>query len=925
MIKFEDSQNDEHEKTIVQRGRLMILPVYVISNGQIFYEVFNAIAALVGDSTFSTLIKISATFALLGVAVQYIRSQDIKIFGIWFVSYFFIVNVMLIPKATVQIIDSTVPGAVLVIDHVPMGIALPANLITGLSFAIEEKFEEVFHAPDDQSYSKTGLIFGSHLFRLSTGMKIVDSNLRTEFNDYVKNCVMGDILINHKYTLSQLYQATDIWNLVSQSPSPVRGLYIDNQFQTCRQATHPLKTALDNDINQKALIFYGQRIFGGISPDQAKALLMTYLQSSYDYYANISESAQQILTQNLLINTIQDGVNSYAAQTGSAASMLNYSSTKSLEQMRLAFATSRNLAGYTLPLLQTVMLLMLLCLFPVIILLAMQPYFGFLSLKNYFYSLVWVESWPILYAVFNIAMTYYIGNHTHNLANGGVTLSNVNPLAVEHSDLANMAGYLSTAIPFIAVGLIYGMARAFNNAANYIGGMMHSVASSGAAEAVSGNVSLGNTSLNNLSANKHDTNETHLHGLSTAQIANGATITTTMSGEGIYNTVSAMSQLPISLNAGLTLSETFSRSAEMARQSAMHDARSYNDAMSRASSQLESFGRSNNFQKNMGHHYAVNESTFADQALSNIYSMAQDYSSRENVSFNEALSYMTAYSIGVKGSAGVGIPKISPFHAGGDVNAGGSFQRNHTFGTNSDKSYSQSELDSLSSQFRHHLTVVENYANNQHYDTSHSQGASLLTQVASDFRNAQTSAKTYSADLSQSERLSEMANFSQSHAASIQTNFQQGFANYVRSIDPQHADNLLTNTSSQSVAAIREQYAQNYMNQYSKQFEKNFESLKQHVNPSQSFNAQANHLLQQGNSLSQEYATGAQKIDAQAGDIRFDSSPDLLAANQLQTTVTDYQTEASSQLGVGGQAINQRRGAQETMIDQKIGEGKKKF
>jgi len=36
-------------------------------------------------------------------------------------------------------------------------------------------------------------------------------------NDYFKNCVVGDIRINHKYSVDDLSESLNIWDLISKS------------------------------------------------------------------------------------------------------------------------------------------------------------------------------------------------------------------------------------------------------------------------------------------------------------------------------------------------------------------------------------------------------------------------------------------------------------------------------------------------------------------------------------------------------------------------------------------------------------------------------------------------------------------------------------------------------------------------------------
>ena len=142
---------------------------------------------------------------------------------------------------------------------------------------------------------------------------------------------------------------------------------------------------------------------------------------------------------------------------------------------------------------------------PLIAILALIPNIGLTTFKNYIYTLIWLESFPIMYAILNMAINFYI-LPSHGVTQG-VTLSNINRLAQEQSDIAGVAGYLILAIPFLSIGIVKGMASTFNQAAQYIGGMMHSIGQGAASSVAMGNYSLGNVSSNNATANSLNANK----------------------------------------------------------------------------------------------------------------------------------------------------------------------------------------------------------------------------------------------------------------------------------------------------------------------------------------------------------------------------------------------------------------------------------
>nr|WP_255420769.1 conjugal transfer protein TraG N-terminal domain-containing protein [Arsenophonus endosymbiont of Aleurodicus floccissimus] len=147
--------------------------------------------------------------------------------------------------------------------------------------------------------------------------------INANFSEYVKNCVISDIQLNHKYNVSQLLNTRDIYSLIFSKPSPLRGIYYQvgtenteaarSQFMTCQQATVKLKSLFNLDItgSGSTLMFYARKLFPG--RHDASAVLPHMLEGSYNYSMKASQSAADILKQNIMIAGLRKGFNTYAA------------------------------------------------------------------------------------------------------------------------------------------------------------------------------------------------------------------------------------------------------------------------------------------------------------------------------------------------------------------------------------------------------------------------------------------------------------------------------------------------------------------------------------------------------------------------------------------------------------------------------------
>ena len=112
-------------------------------------------------------------------------------------------------------------------------------------------------------------------------------------------------------------------------------------------------------------------------------------------------------------------------------------------------------AGYymakMLPIMQSLFRAIIYALFPAIVTISLLPG-GWLILKNYAKTAVWIELWGVIAAILNFFILKY-GEHT---ISGEITAYSASKMLTETSALAGMAGYLYLMVPGIAWGLMSG-------------------------------------------------------------------------------------------------------------------------------------------------------------------------------------------------------------------------------------------------------------------------------------------------------------------------------------------------------------------------------------------------------------------------------------------------------------------------------------
>ena len=80
--------------------------------------------------------------------------------------------------------------------------------------------------------------FGAQLAAGSSDFRFSEPEIQRMFSDYVHNCVVGDIMLNNKYSIGDLMNSTDPYALIFSKPSPLRGLYDHLPHRCHRRALH---------------------------------------------------------------------------------------------------------------------------------------------------------------------------------------------------------------------------------------------------------------------------------------------------------------------------------------------------------------------------------------------------------------------------------------------------------------------------------------------------------------------------------------------------------------------------------------------------------------------------------------------------------------------------------------------------------------
>ncbi|EAV6547772.1 conjugal transfer protein TraG [Salmonella enterica] len=805
--------------------------VYVIAGGEWLRNNLNAIAAFMSSRTWDSIEKIALTLSVLVVAIVWVQRHNVMDLLGW-VAVFVLISLLVTVRTSVQIIDNSDLVKVHRVDNVPVGLALPLSLTTRIGHAMVAGYEMIFAQPDSVTYSKTGMLFGANLVTKSTDFLSRNPEITSLFQDYVQNCVMGDIYLNHKYSLEELMNSADPYTLIFSKPSPLRHVpnnnynFLDKPLQkelfiTCLQASTELKQRLAVDSAQggKTWSYYVRQLFGG-RPDP-NLLFSQMLGDSYSYFYGSSQSASQIIRQNVTINALREGITSYAARSGDTASLMNLATTSSMEKQRLAHASIGQVALRSLPMMQTILTGIAIGIFPLLVLAAVFNKLTLSVLKGYVFALMWLQSWPLLYAILNSAMTFYARQ------NGApVVLSEISQIQLKYSDLATTAGYISMMIPPLSWAMVKGLGAGFSGVYSHFASSAISPTAGAAAGVVDGNYSYGNMQTENVNGFSWSTNSTTSFGQMTYQTGSGATTTQTRDGNMVMDASGAQSRLPVNINATRQIAaaqQEMAREASTKAESALHG---FSSSIASAWNTLSQFG------SNRGSSDSVTggaDSTMSAQdsmMASRMRSAVESYAKAHNISNEQATRelasrstkasagmYGDAYAKGHLGLSMLGTGGGVGFQTGVKASVDGSDDDSHEASSGSRASHdARHDVDAKATQdFKEasdYFTSRKVSESGSHTDNN---ADSRVDQLSASLNSAKQSYDQYTTNLTRSHEYAEMASRTESMSGQMSEDLSQQFAQYVMKRTPQDAEAILTNTSSPEIADRRRAMAWSFV------------------------------------------------------------------------------------------------------------------
>lgn len=742
--------------------------LYTYGGGDFLRMVFNGIASIFGNDDYGVAITIAALCGLLSVMVMgAFRRGELNIQ--WLIAIIFVYQIALVPKTDIIINDQVVPANSAVVANVPMGLSATATIFSHFSHWATGAMETVFSMPNSIRYRGNGLLFANTLVEESTRFEFTSPQMATNFSEFWKSCVYYDLLLG-LYTWDAVVRSPDLMGFFQGNTSQTRSFtYIDpagdRSILTCRTGINNQMAAdYANEIANAINIHGAQLATQEVDHNQAVAKYSAAMPVAFQYMTGMAQTNAQIVGQNAVANSLKRGLSNFASEADAPAAAQDFALARAEQERKTTFMTMGQIAKKMLPILQHLFEAFIYAIFPFVMLMAMTPLVGKVSL-GYVKALFWVNLWPPLYAILHFAVSYYSADSGSAavISDGagfatGLSIMTNTGLGKIMEDYAAIAGYLSLSIPMIA-WLLVSMSGAMM--AGLAGRLMQGYenpVSKASDEATSGNTRLGDTRYMNTSAFQDNTSPTVDSGMMHERLGSGSMQDTTAMGRYIHQNIS-------SGGTSVDIGQSIVQSAQQNLSSAVQRASQESTELSQ--SNMAALRDSNQVMdqvaKSQGTQTAMRESESNSQTMQQreVDNAINKWAESNNIQLTDELKGSIYGAI--EGSAGVSL-----FGNGATVKAGASAQGSTSEAESTN--YQQVKDFTSSNEFSTAVTNIAQASRDMSASYGISSDNSASQALDSSFTEQQANKQQYSEAVSQVKSATETLQQSEQFASTFKQN-----------------------------------------------------------------------------------------------------------------------------------------------------------
>ena len=170
--------------------------IFTLGGGTYLVDLLNAVAAITSGGAYVTLAQLAGAAGLAWVLFRTAFGGSWKDNGKWILMFVAVWGAMIVPKATVRVVDRLDPAlAPAVVADVPIGLALFASVTSEIGDGLTQLTEQAFALPNDLAYRRHGMIFGARLAAEATRLEVTDAVFARNLRDYARQCVFYALLL----------------------------------------------------------------------------------------------------------------------------------------------------------------------------------------------------------------------------------------------------------------------------------------------------------------------------------------------------------------------------------------------------------------------------------------------------------------------------------------------------------------------------------------------------------------------------------------------------------------------------------------------------------------------------------------------------------------------------------------------------------
>ena len=462
----------------------MAFVIYSFGNIEFWDEVLGAVKNVIGSGDFAVVAALAISIGIVWKALREGKEPG----GLaW---YFITLAILsgLIKGSVDVVVRDEILNRDISVKNVPIIVALPSWLMTNLERALANLFDTAFSLPNGVRYLDFGYNIGSPTFKDSFAFGTLNAYYDRTWTNFMKDCVIPS-LSQGRIDANRLINSSDIEGELNNVNPAYTTEYCDlsgrcsNMY--CDQAWDRIKG------DTRVLLNTAQRKYA-VKVLTEKDIYNTYTLTKFiddfgnisDYFLNYSVGLANYVKQTLLIHQFYKGLKNSAGYYGTTDDLIaRYMAESSKVRINELLLALGNLAGYYIPFIKKILLILFVGTTPILFVLLYIDYLRSKVLFSYFTVLISLTLWEPLFAILNLIIGMA---QQHNY---GVCSVGTDPLSIvyfscltnEATTMTAIAGAVAWAVPTLALGLASGSAYGIVTAVSSITGRISGQVSPSAA------------------------------------------------------------------------------------------------------------------------------------------------------------------------------------------------------------------------------------------------------------------------------------------------------------------------------------------------------------------------------------------------------------------------------------------------------------